>query len=75
MEPLSAAFTLFGIAALFASWVLLLIEASQEDFTWGLCTVLIPPLSYLYALLRLDITKDAIWLAIVGCILVWAGVA
>ena len=75
MEPISAAFTMFGIAALVASWVTLLINASKEDFTWGLCTALLPPFSYLYGLFRMDIAKESIFLAVVGCILVWAGIS
>lgn len=73
MDPISAIYTLFGIAALLASWVSLLVSASKTDFTWGLCTVLLPPCSYLYALFRLDVAKESILLAIIGCILLWAG--
>lgn len=73
MEPISAIYTLFGIAALMASWITLLVVASKNDFAWGLFTVLLPPLSYLYAIFRLDITKESIFLAIVGCLLLWAG--
>ena len=75
MEPLAATSTMFGIAALLASWVMLLIYSSREDFTWGLCTALLPPLSYLYSLFRLDVAKEAVILAVVGCVLVWAGVS
>ena len=74
MEPLSAAFITFGVAALLASWVTLLISASKEDFAWGLCTVLLPPCSYLYGLFRLDITKESLLLAVIGCLLVWIGI-
>jgi hypothetical protein len=72
MEAFSALSMTFGVAALFASWVVLLIVSSKEDFTWGLCTALLPPLSYGYALLRMDIAKEAIVLAGVGCALVLA---
>ncbi len=75
MEPMSAAFTMFGAAALLASWALLLISASKEDFAWGLCTVLLPPLSYVYALFRLDKTKESILLAIAGIVLIFAGLS
>ncbi len=75
MDPLSAAFTLFGITALIVSWITLLIKSSNEDFTWGLCTALLPPLSYLYALFRLEITRESILLAMIGCLLLWAGLS
>lgn len=73
MEPISAIYTMFGVAALLASWISLLASSSRTDFTWGLCTVLLPPFSYLYALFRLDVAKESILLAIIGCVLLWAG--
>lgn len=75
MDPISATFTMFGIAVLLASWATLLVNASKEDFAWGLCTVLLPPFAYLYGLFRLDVAKDAILLSIIGCLLLWAGIA
>ena len=75
MESMPALLITFGAAALLASWVTLFITSSKEDFTWGLCTVLLPPLSYGYALLRLDLAKESIVLAALGCILVLAGIA
>lgn len=73
MEPISAIYTTFGAMALLASWVTLLVRASRTDFAWGLFTVLLPPLSYLYGLFRLDLAAEPIVLAVVGCILLWAG--
>jgi hypothetical protein len=63
--------TTFGVVALLASWVLLLIVSWQEDYAWGLCTLLLPPLSYLYALTRLDKAGQALLLAVAGWILLW----
>ena len=75
MESMPALFITFGAAALLASWVSLFVTSSKEDFTWGLCTVLLPPVSYCYALLRLDLAKESIVLAVLGVILVLAGIA
>lgn len=75
MESIAALFITFGGAALLASWVSLFITSSKEDFTWGLCSVLLPPVSYCYALLRLDVAKESIVLAIIGCLLVLVGIA
>ncbi|ARN74538.1 hypothetical protein [Oceanicoccus sagamiensis] len=75
MESMPALFITFGAAALLTSWVTLFITSSKEDFTWGLCTVLLPPLSYCYALFRLDLAKESIALAILGVALVLAGIA
>jgi hypothetical protein len=73
MDASSATLVTFGAAALLASWVILLIESWKEDYAWGLCTLLLPPLSYLYGLFRLDKAGQALLLAIVGWLLVYLG--
>ena len=73
MEAGTATLMTFGVAALLASWVLLLITSWKEDYAWGLCTLFLPPLSYLYALARLDKAGDAILTAILGWALIWMG--
>jgi len=70
MEAISATLLTFGLAFLLLSWVLLLITSWREDFTWGLCSVLLPPLAYLYGLARLDVAGSAIGLALLGCFLI-----
>lgn len=70
MEATSASLLTFGLAALLASWVLLLIQSWKEDYAWGLCTLLLPPLSYLYALFNLDKAGQSLLLAAIGLILV-----
>jgi hypothetical protein len=72
MDATSALLMTLGAAILLGSWVLLLIQSSREDFTWGLCTLLLPPLSYLYGLFRLDKAGEAIALAVVGSLMVLA---
>ncbi len=71
MEAISALLMTFGVAALLASWVLLLIVSWKDDYAWGLCTLLLPPLSYLYSLARLDKAGQALLLAAAGWILIW----
>ncbi len=71
MEAASATLATYGVACLLVSWVVLLIVAWKEDYTWGLCTIFLPPLSYLYALARLDKAGEAILVAIVGWVLIF----
>ncbi|MBP6682227.1 MAG: hypothetical protein KA159_02855 [Halioglobus sp.] len=71
MEATNAAMLTFGVAALLASWVVLLIASWKEDYAWGLCTLLLPPLSYLYSLGRLDKAGQALLLAVAGWVLIW----
>ncbi len=71
MDATSALLMTFGLAMLVASWVLLLAVSSKEDFTWGLCTLILPPLSYAYGLLRFDRAGEALGLAGVGWLLIF----
>jgi hypothetical protein len=71
MDATSATMMTFGLAALLASWVLLLIVSWKEDYAWGLCTLLLPPFAYLYALFRLDKAGQSLLLAALGWILIW----
>ncbi len=71
MEATSATLMTFGLAALLASWVLLLIVSWKEDYAWGLCTLLLPPFAYLYALFRLDKAGQSLLVAALGWILIW----
>jgi hypothetical protein len=71
MEATSATLMTFGLAILLASWILLLIVAWKEDYAWGLFTLLLPPLSYAYALFRLDKAGQPLMLAGIGCFLLW----
>ena len=71
MEATNAVMLTFGVAALLASWVVLLVESWKEDYAWGLCTLLLPPLSYLYSLGRLDKAGQALLLAVAGWVLIW----
>jgi hypothetical protein len=70
MDSASAALMTFGLAGLLVSWVLMLIVSWREDYAWGLCTLLLPPLSYLYALFRLDKAGQAILVSIIAWVLI-----
>lgn len=74
MEPVTSLFLTLGAASLLLSWILLLIVSSKEDFAWGLCSVFLPPLSYLYCLAELDKTKGVLGLAVLGWALIWLAI-
>ena len=73
MDPISALFIFSGVTVLAASWMQLIITASREDFTWGLCSLFLPPLAYFYALWEWDKAGDAIKMAVVGIVLLGLG--
>lgn len=75
MEPLSATLITFAAVLLVASWIMLIITAANEDFTWGLCAVFVPPLAYLYALFEWDKASDSIKAALLGLALLGLGLA
>ena len=71
MDAPTAYLLTLGVSALLASWVLLLIAAWKEDYSWGLCALFLPPLAYLYGLARLDKAGESLLVAVAGWILIW----
>ena len=74
MDAATATLLTFGAASLLVSWVLLLIVSWKEDFAWGLCTLFLPPLSYLYSLARLDKAGESLLVAVFGWLLIWLAI-
>ena len=60
MEASSSFLMTLGAASLLISWILLLITSWQEEYAWGMVSLLLPPLGYGYALFRLD-KAGALW--------------
>lgn len=73
MEPFSATLITFGVVLLAISWFYLMFVSFEEDFNWGLCTVFLPPLSYIFACFNWAKTKDVLGLAILGWVLIIVG--
>jgi hypothetical protein len=71
MDATAAFMMTLGVVALALSWIVLLIESWKDDYAWGLCTVFLPPLSYLYGLARMDKAGQALLLALLGWVLIW----
>lgn len=69
MDPLSSVMFVFGLVLLAVSWVLLLQVSFQADYAWGLTTLFVPPLSYLYCFFAWDKAREAIYFAAGGCLL------
>lgn len=55
------------------SWVLLLIVSWKEEFAWGMCSLLLPPVGYGYAFFRMDKASSVIAFAAAGWIMIWLG--
>ena len=73
MQPTIAALMVFGVILLAASWILLLFTAFKEDYSWGLASLFVPPVAYLYGLFAWDKAKDALLFAALGLILLVLG--
>ena len=71
MEATSAYLLTLGVSALVVSWILLLIASWKEDYSWGLCSLFLPPLAYLYGLARLDKAGESLLVAVIGWVLIW----
>ncbi len=70
MEPLSAVCLVIGVVLLVISWLLLLQVSFDSDYSWGLATLFLPPLAYLYGLFRWNRAGEAILVSLVGWVLV-----
>ena len=73
MEASSSFLMALGAASLLISWILLLITSWQEEYAWGMVSLLLPPLGYGYALFRLDKAGASLGCALLGWILIWLG--
>jgi len=73
MDASSALLMTLGAAALLISWILLLITSFNEDYAWGLFSLLLPPAGYTYGLFRLDKARQSILLAVLGWALIYLG--
>ena len=73
MDPLSASLVTFGTVLLIISWVYLLIISFKEDFAWGLATLFLPPISYVYGLFAIEKVGASLVLAGIGLVLVFLG--
>ncbi len=75
MDPISAAFLMFGLILLLASWIQLIIISFNDDFSWGLTSVFLPPLSYIYGLFAWDKAKSAMVMVFIGWVLILLSLA
>ena len=73
MEASSSFLMTLGAALLLISWILLLITSWQEEYAWGMVSLLLPPLGYGYALFRLDKAGASLGCGLLGWILIWLG--
>lgn len=73
MEPMTAVLITFGVIVTFAGWIQLLITSFKEDYSWGLTSLFLPPLSYLYACFSWEKAKDALLMTLVGWGLIFLG--
>lgn len=71
MEAAAATMYTYGAALLLMSWVMLIITAWREDYAWGLCSLFLPPLAYLYAFARLDKAGEALVVAALGWVFIF----
>ncbi len=74
MDPMTAVLMTFGAILVFAGWVQLLITSFNEDYSWGLTTLFLPPISYIFACFAWDKAKGAMWLTGIGWLLIVSSV-
>ena len=70
MDSISAAFLMFGLVLLLASWIQLIIISFNNDYSWGLTSIFLPPISYIYGLFAWHKSKSAMIMAFTGWALI-----
>lgn len=70
MDPISATAMTFGVCLLLISWIYLMVISFKTDFNWGLVTLFLPVLSYVYAFFDWKKTQATIWSAGLGWALI-----
>ncbi|WP_045857873.1 hypothetical protein [Teredinibacter purpureus] len=70
MDSISATFMMFGLTLLLASWIYLLFVSFEDDYAWGLTTLFLPPLAYLYGCFSWQKAQGALLMAAAGWILI-----
>ena len=73
MDPTSATCITFGVILLLVSWIQLIITSFNKDYSWGLTTLFLPPLSYIYGFFSWENARSSIALAAIGCTLILFG--
>lgn len=73
MDPITAVLVTFGAILILAGWIQLLITSFGDDYTWGLTTLFLPVLSYVYCFFAWEKAKDAMVLTGIGWALVVVG--
>ncbi len=73
MDPVSAVLVTFGVILLVISWFYLIMISFQDDFGWGLCSIFLPAISYIYACFAWNKGKEVIITAALGTGLILFG--
>ena len=71
MEPLSSMLWVFALVLMMISWGLLIQISFATDFSWGLCSVLLPPLAYLCGLLYWQKAREPILMSLLAWLLIF----
>ena len=73
MDSISSLLVMFGVATLLVSWVYMIIISFKTDYAWGFMSVFLPPLSYVYGLFNLGKAWEVLGLAVLGLVMLGAG--
>lgn len=70
MDAISSTLLMFGLVLLLISWIQLIIVSFRNDYSWGLTTLFLPPISYIYGLFSWEKSQSSIYLAMLGWVLI-----
>lgn len=64
-----------GTILLLIGGIWILVEAFKESIVWGICSLIIPLVALVFALMHLDRTKRALIIYVVGLVLLFIGIS
>jgi hypothetical protein len=64
-----------GVVLTLIGGIWIIIEAFKESIVWGICSLIIPLVALIFALMHLDRTKRALIIYVVGLVLAFLGVS
>ena len=73
MDQVPVILVFMGVAVMALSWIYMIIVAFKDDYSWGLCSVFLPPVGYFYGLFSWSKSWEFELMAVIGFLMTASG--